>query len=278
MNLPAIEISGLKVRYGSRLALDIDELTVNAGEFVALMGRNGAGKTTFIKTCLGLQKKGEGFVKILGIDLDRLTQAEIIKLRRRIGYVPQLLPPNSQLPITAREVVVIGRAAKLGLFKRLNSQDYSIINKWIDELGLSHISESPFNQLSGGEQHKVMIARAMAQEPELLLLDEPTANLDLGWREHIINTLNQLHKRTGITILLISHEIEVISNQCGKIILLENGTIVAKGTSAEIFTPERVKALYGLKGSVISHKGRNIVLPEYGNEENEFKDESASSQ
>lgn len=278
MNLPAIEISGLKVRYGSRLALDIDELTVGTGEFVALMGRNGAGKTTFIKTCLGLQKKSEGVIKILGIDLDQLSPAEVIRLRRRIGYVPQLLPPNSQLPITAREVIAIGRAAKLGLFKRLSTLDNSIIDKWVDELGLTHIADSPFNQLSGGEQRKVMIARAMAQEPELLLLDEPTANLDLGWREHIINTLNQLHKLTGITILLISHEIEVISNQCRKIVLLENGKIIAKGTSADIFTPERVKTLYGLKGSVISHRGRNIVLPEYGsNVENEFKDDNTSS-
>jgi len=275
MNLPVIEIYGLKVKFGLRLALDIDELVVNSGEFVVLMGRNGAGKTTLIKTCLGLQKKDAGNVKILGIDIDGLTPSQIIRLRRRIGYVPQLLPPKSQLPITAREVVTIGRAAKLGLFKRLNPTDHAVADKWINELGLAHIADSPFNQLSGGEQRKVMIARAMAQEPELLLLDEPTANLDLGWREHIIHTLNQLHKITGITILLISHEIEVISNQCGKIVLLENGKITAKGTSAEIFTPERVKALYGLKGSVISHKGRNIVLPEYESDvSEEFKDDN----
>ncbi|MGC8830503.1 MAG: ABC transporter ATP-binding protein [Verrucomicrobiia bacterium] len=277
MNRPAIEIYGLKVKFGLRLALEIEELAVNSGEFVALMGRNGAGKSTFIKTCLGLQKKAQGVVRVLGVDLDRLTPMEIVRLRRRIGYVPQLLPPKSQLPITAREVVAIGRAAKLGLFKVLNSTDHSIVDKWIRELGLLHIADSPFNQLSGGEQRKVMIARAMAQEPELLLLDEPTANLDLGWREHIIHSLNQLHKTTGITILLISHEIEVISNQCGKIILLENGKIAAQGTSAEIFTPERVKALYGLKGSVISHRGRNIVVPEYeSGTANELKDDNPS--
>lgn len=265
-NLPAIEIRGLKVRFGSRLAIDIDELAVASGEFVALMGRNGAGKTTLVKTCLGLQKKSEGNIKILGVDLDRLTPSGLIHLRRRIGYVSQLLPSKSQLPVTAREVIAIGRSAKAGLFKRLTREDYSMIDRWIDELGLNRVANHPFNQLSGGEQRKIMLARAMVQEPELLLLDEPTANLDLGWRERIIKTLNQLHKITGISILLISHEIEALPERCGKIILIENGKITARGTPSNFFTPERVKSLYGLKASVISHNGRNIVLPELESE------------
>lgn len=261
MNLPAIEIKGLKAGYGGRVALDVDEFSVLEGEFVSLMGPNGAGKTTFLRILLGLQKKYEGEVKVLGRNVHELSKQELTRLRGSIGYVPQILPARSQMPITAREVVEIGRAAKSGLFNRLTAEDEKIVAKWIDELGLSALANRPFYLLSGGEQRKVMIARAMAHEPRLLLLDEPTANLDLGWREKIVETLDELHKRTAITILLVAHEIEVIPSRCSKVFLLECGKIVASGRLEDVFTRERVAALYGVNGRTVSRGNRYFMLP-----------------
>ncbi len=269
MNQPAIEIHGLKVTFSTNIALDIDELIVNTGEYVVVMGPNGAGKTTLLKICLGLHKKNTGIVKVLGLNIDELTFSGLVKLRRKIGYTPQILPLRSQMPITAREVIQIGRAAKAGLFNKLNAEDNFVVEKWIRELGLSNIASRPFNLLSGGEQRKVMIARTMVQEPRLLFLDEPTVNLDLGWRERIMNTLDDLHKKTGLSILLVSHEVEAITERCNKIILIENGKLVAMGSSAQVFTPNRIKSLYGIKGNIIQHKGRYVMMPEFDAAQNE---------
>ncbi len=263
MNQPAIEIHGLKVTFSTNIALDIDELIVNSGEYVVVMGPNGAGKTTLLKICLGLHKKNKGVVKILGLNIDDLTFTGLVKLRRKIGYTPQILPSRTQMPITAREVIQIGRTAKHGLLKKLNSEDNFVVEKWIRELGLSDIANRPFNLLSGGEQRKVMLARTMAQEPELLLLDEPTVNLDLGWRERIVRTLDDLHKKTGISILLVSHEVETITERCNRIVLIENGKLVAMGDTSQVFTPNRMKSLYGIKGNIIQYKGRNVMMPEF---------------
>ncbi|HON07194.1 MAG TPA: ABC transporter ATP-binding protein [Verrucomicrobiota bacterium] len=264
MNQPAIEIQELKVRFSTNIVLDIDELVVNSGEYVVIMGPNGAGKSTLLKVCLGLHKKNSGVVKILGVNIDELNFMGLVKLRRKIGFTPQILPSRSQMPITTREVIQIGRAAKSGLLKKLTAEDNFVVEKWIRELGLSNIANRPFNLLSGGEQRKVMIARTMVQEPELLLLDEPTVNLDLGWRERIMNTLDVLHKKTGISILIVSHEVETITERCNRIILIENGKVVAMGNAAQVFTPNRIKSLYGIKGNIIQHKGRHIMMPEFG--------------
>ncbi|MCX7872757.1 MAG: ABC transporter ATP-binding protein [Verrucomicrobiae bacterium] len=262
MNTPIIEIKHLKAGYGRRIAIDVAEFTVMRGEFIGLMGPNGAGKSTLLKILLGLQKKYDGDAKILGRNIDKLSKQELIHLRSCIGYVPQILPSRSQMPITAKEVISIGRAARAGLFKVLTKQDEELVDRWIEELGMTELAERPFSLLSGGEQRKVMIARAMVHEPELLLLDEPTANLDLGWREKIIETLDSLHAKTGITILLVAHEVEVIPKRCSKVFLLEHGTIVACGKIEDVFTKERIRDLYGVNGKTISHGNRFYVLPE----------------
>lgn len=262
MGATAIKINGLKAGYGNNVVINVADFSVMEGEFVALMGPNGAGKSTFLKTLLGLEKKFEGQVLVLGMNLENLSKRELIRLRSRIGYVPQFLPSRSQIPITAREVLMIGRAAKAGLFKTLTKKDEELVDKWMHELGLSELADRPFNLMSGGEQRKTMIARAMVHEPLLLILDEPTANLDIGWREKIVETLDNLHARTRITILMVAHEIEVIPSRCSKVFLMEAGKIVAEGKIEEIFTQEKIKALYGISGKTLSHGNRFYMLPD----------------
>ena len=210
MKPAAIEIRSLTVHAARRCLLEVEDLRIEAGSVVALMGPNGAGKTTLLRTCLGLAKPNAGEVKVLGENVSSLSGAALAGLRRRIGYVSQLLPARSELPLTVREVVAIGRTARAGLFHPLSREDWQTVDQWIERLGMARLAARAFCQISGGEQRKTIIARAMAQEPELLLLDEPTANLDLGWRERIVETVQTLYSQTRISVVLVCHELEVL--------------------------------------------------------------------
>ena len=150
---------------------------------------------------------------------------------------------GSELPLTVREVVAIGRTARAGLFHPLSRDDWQTVDQWIERLGLAALADRAFSQISGGEQRKTIIARAMAQEPELLLLDEPTANLDLGWRERIVETVQTLYTQTRISVVLVCHELEVLPPSCRQVVLLDAGRVAATGSPEAVFTPERVAAL-----------------------------------
>lgn len=261
MTPAALEILDLAVHAARRRLLDVEHLRVEGGSVVALMGPNGAGKTTLLRACLGLVKPTRGDVTVLGENVGRLRGAALAGLRRRIGYVPQLLPARSELPLTVREVVAIGRTACAGLFHRLSRQDWQTMDQWIERLGLSALADRAFSQISGGEQRKTIIARAMAQEPELLLLDEPTANLDLGWRERIVETVEALYAQTRITVVVVCHELEVLPPTCRQVFLLDEGRLVAAGPPEMVFTTERVTGLYGAALRVVHQGGRHAVIP-----------------
>jgi iron complex transport system ATP-binding protein len=261
MTPAALKCDGVKVHAGRRCVLDAEQLTAGAGEITAIMGPNGAGKTTLLRACLGLVTPSSGSISMLGEDVPSLRGAALASLRRRIGYVPQLLPAHGELPLTVREVVAIGRTARAGLFHRLSAEDWEAVDSWIERLGLASLAGRAFSQISGGEQRKTIIARAMAQEPELLLLDEPTANLDLGWRERIVETIEGLYAQTGVTVILVCHELEVLPPSCHQVLLLETGRVSATGTPEEVFSTERVKGLYGANLRALHRDGRHAVIP-----------------
>jgi iron complex transport system ATP-binding protein len=261
MTPPALELSRLVVHAGRRCLLDVEHVRADAGAITALMGPNGAGKTTLLRACLGLAAPTRGRVTVLGEDVSGLRGAALARLRSRIGYVPQLLPARSELPLTVREVVAIGRTARVGLFQPLSRHDWQTVDLWLERLGLAPLTDRAFSQISGGEQRKTMIARAMAQEPKLLLLDEPTANLDLGWRERIVETIQSLYAQTGISVVLVCHELEVLPPACDQVILLEEGHVSATGSPEAIFTTERVGRLYGVNLRALHQAGRHAVIP-----------------
>ena len=261
MTRAAVEVRSLVVRAGHRWMLDIEHLRVDLGSVVALMGPNGAGKTTLLRACLGLARPARGSCTVLGVDVGGLHGPGLASLRRRIGYVPQLLPVRSELPLTVREVAAIGRTAHAGLFHALTGEDWRVVNGWLERLELTALADRAFSQVSGGEQRKAIIARAMAQDPELLLLDEPTANLDLGWRERIVDTVQSLHTQTRISVLLVCHELEVLSPACRKVILLECGRVSASGSPETVYTTARVSQLYGAGLRAVHEGGRHAVVP-----------------
>ncbi len=261
MTSTAIAISSLVVRVRGRCLLDVESLDAEDGSVVAIMGPNGAGKTTLIRTCLGLARATSGDVVVLGENLRSLSSAGLTRLRRRVGYVPQMLPVRGELPLTVREVVAIGRTARAGLFHSLSRVDWEAADTWLERLGLISLARRAFSDISGGEQRKTIIARAMAQEPELLLLDEPTANLDLGWRERIVETIQELRAEIPITVIIVCHELEVLPPVCRRVVLLNAGRVATVGPPETVFTTSRVSLLYGATLRALHQNGRHSVVP-----------------
>jgi ABC-type cobalamin/Fe3+-siderophores transport system ATPase subunit len=257
----AIQFEGLTVHAGRRDILNVPRLEIVHGELVGLLGPNGAGKSTLLRCLLGMQAHVHGAVSVLGRNIRSLQSSGVAALRRRIGYVPQLLPARSEMPLTVREVVAIGRTGIAGLLRPLRREDWQIVDEWIERLGLSDLARQGFGDISGGEQRKTLIARAMVQQPELLLLDEPTANLDLGWRERIVETIADLYMSMGLTIVLVCHELEVLPACCGRVVILDTGRILADGGPEETLTTDRVASLYGPGLAVVRNAGRWAVVP-----------------
>ena len=155
-----------------------------------------------------------------------------------------------------------GPAGIAGLFRRLGMQDWDIVDEWLERLGLSDLANRGYGEISGGQQRKTLIARAMVQRPELLLLDEPTANLDLGWRERIVRIIQELYEESaGLAVLLVCHELEVLPTCCGRVVVLESGRIVAEGPPQQVLSDRRIRALYGQGLAVIHQAGRYAVVP-----------------
>lgn len=264
MEAAAIEIETLEVRAGGRCLLEVERWRVDAGMLAAVMGPNGAGKSTLLRACLGLLARARGRVTVLGEDVHALRGGALAGLRRRIGYVPQLPPARGEVSLTVREVVAIGCTARAGWLRPLSRSDWHTVDRWVERLGLEPLADRAFGEISGGEQRKALIARAMAQEPELLLLDEPTAHLDLGWRERIVETIETLYAETRIGVLLVCHELEVLPPACRHVLLLDSGRVLTAGSPEEVFTIERVAALYGAGLQVWHGGGRHAVMPEPG--------------
>jgi ABC-type cobalamin/Fe3+-siderophores transport system ATPase subunit len=259
-----LRIEGLRVAAGTREIVHVEHLAVAAGEVLAILGPNGAGKSTLLRVCLGFQRPSAGRVELLGRGVHTLGTLGLARLRREVGYVPQALAGHSQMPLTLREVVAIGRAGRVGLGWPLGRADWHMVDDWIDRLGLAPLRDRAYADLSGGEQRKGLLARAMVQQPRVLLLDEPTAYLDLGWREQIVGTLDWLCEKSGVTLILVCHELEVLPKACRRLVLLERGRISADGAPADVVTAERIAALYGPGLRVMHEGGRHAVVPRGG--------------
>ncbi len=264
MSDAAVQLADLTVRAGRSVVLDVPRLHLEAGGFLGLLGPNGAGKSTLLRCLLGTQTHVGGRVSVLGREVGRLGARGLADLRRLIGYVPQLLPGSSEMPLTVREVVAIGRTALAGLLRPLRRADWRAVDAWIDRLGLGDLAGRGFAEISGGQQRKVLLARAMSREPRLLLLDEPTANLDLGWRERIVEAVGELYAAEDLTVVLVCHELEVLPPCCRRVTVLKDGRVLADAPPAEALSAERIEALYGPGLSVHAAGGRLAVVPAAG--------------
>jgi len=248
-----------QLKRGGRLVLDIDDLDIPGGAFVGVIGVNGAGKSTFLKVCCGLLRPDRGTVQFGDCDLTKLSSWRKTNLRKRMGYIPQAAEYNADLPFTLREVVAMGRAGVKSLGARLTETDDEIIDFWIEKLGLMDRRNQTFRSLSGGEQQKSLIARAMAQEPALLMLDEPGANLDFHWKRQITDIIDRLHQHTGITVILVSHETNLLPASCRRIILLHEGKVLADDTAENVFASEALERAYQCRLETVEVERRKYI-------------------
>lgn len=204
------------------------DLIVTQGEFLTVVGPNGAGKTTLLETVNGLLPS-DGEISVLAQDLK--THGAYI--RTKIGYVPQEFTCDSLTPFLVEDVVLMGRYGRIGLLKSPTAKDYNAVSKTLEFLSISSIRKTPVGKLSGGQLQKVMIARALAKEPEILLLDEPFSNLDLLSRSEVSQKISSLQKE-GLTILMVVHDRSSIPSTCNRIITMEDGRIVSDKSFTEV--------------------------------------------
>ena len=240
---PAIQVEGLTFAYEHLKVLEAVSFVIETGDFATLIGPNGGGKTTMLKLLLGLLHPTHGTIRLFG-------QAPE-KMRTDIGYVPQYFHFDPHFPITVEEVVKMGRLDRISWFGHYHNADRKAINAALENVGLKSERFRPFSALSGGQRQRVLIARALATQPRLLLLDEPTANVDPVVQDELHTLLNTL--RNHMTILMVSHDIGFVSALVSRVLCV-NRTLSVHPTSA--LTGQNMASLYGHDISLVRHDHR----------------------
>jgi len=221
-------------------ALKNISLNVDEGEFVGIIGPNGSGKTTILRAILGLILPQEGNLQIFDCSCENLRCQQ----RARMGYLPQKDKIDRNFPITVLETVIMGRYGAQGLFRRTGKKDTHIALQALKDVGMYDFHNEPFGQLSGGQQQRILIARALAQQPQILLLDEPTTGIDTTTQHTILQLIKRLHRELNLTILLVTHDINLISPLVNRLILL-NTSLIANGHPKDVLQYSMLSQVYG---------------------------------
>ncbi len=216
--MPIVRLNGVAFAYGrgAPVLSDVD-LEIAAGELVAIAGPNGGGKTTLVRLIVGLERPTAGRVELFGEPL-RPGRGD-----RRIGYLPQRAEAGLSSPITVRELVTVGRAPARGVFRSLDDEDGAAISHAIERVGLAELSERPLAELSGGQRQRAFIAKALAGEPRLLILDEPSTGVDVEAQEALAALVDELRRELGMTILFVSHEFGAIEPYAKRLLIVRGG-------------------------------------------------------
>lgn len=231
---------------------------VAPGALVGLLGPNGCGKTTLLNLLSGVLTADAGSVSLDGRPLASMSRRDIA---RRIAVVPQETHPAFEF--TVMEMVLMGRHPHLGLMALEGPADFAVVHDALEATGTRHLAARRFTELSGGERQRVVIAGALAQSADVLLLDEPTASLDLGYQLDVASLLVRLNRQRGVTMVLATHDLNLAAAVCDTLILLRNGRVLAQGAADEILTPATVRDLYDVDADVAFHEraGHLTVVP-----------------
>ncbi|TAH53850.1 MAG: metal ABC transporter ATP-binding protein [Chloroflexota bacterium] len=241
-NSPAhLEIRNLSVSYnnGARRALENISFSVPQGMRVAVVGPNGAGKSTLFKALVGLVPIERGEIFIHDAALGAHKESE----RLRVAYVPQRKEVDWRFPVSVNDVVMMGRYGALGWFKRPTKRDREAVQRALVEMNISNLANYPIGELSGGQQQRVFLARALAQEPHILLMDEPFTGVDATTQEATLELLNQL-KAQGVTLIVSTHDLNLAAARFDRVLLL-NHSVIAYGAPAQVFTTENLIRAFG---------------------------------
>lgn len=257
-----IRLNQVSFSYNDNPVLRHIDLAVEKGEMVALLGPNGSGKTTLIKLVSGVLRPSEGQIHLDGSVLSRLKRREVA---RRVAVVPQQF--NMPFAFSVGELVLLGRTPFHSLFSDEGERDHRVVEQAIECLGIDGLKGRFFNELSGGERQKAILAMALAQEPKLLLLDEPTAHLDINHQVEILDLVKSLNREQGLTIIGAVHDLNLAALYFDRVILLKAGRIFADGTPTEVLTEKAIKDVFSASVLVTKHpltKAPHILITPKG--------------
>jgi len=257
-----IEMQNASLGYGRKVVLKDITFQVMPGEMVGLIGPNGCGKSTIIKALSRVISPYSGKILVDGKDVSNIPRRDLARL---LGVVPQM--PLLPSVFTAFEVVLMGRNPHLGLFQYEGPRELAITWRAMERTATHSLAERRVSELSGGEIQCLLIARVLVQETQAILLDEPTANLDIGRQIEILNLIRNLCREKKLAVLAALHDLNLASQYCDRLVLINNRRIHAEGTPREVIIPRNIKEVYGAEHCVYTHplNGLPIVLLKAGN-------------
>ena len=253
---PVIETRHLYVAYHDKLVLEDITFSVNRTEFWGILGPNGSGKSTLLKAILGLIEPLSGQACVFGKQSTQLNNE-----RRRIGYVPQSVEMNLQFPINVWDVVMLGRSRLIGSGRRPKANDKQAVRKALQQVEMIEHADQSIGHLSGGQRQRALIARALATEPEILILDEPTAALDINATESFYEWLHNMQQQMKLTLIIVSHDVGVISQYVDAVACL-NKRLVTHGIPNQVLGKDTLEEMYGCQAMFFGHgEVPHLVVP-----------------
>lgn len=236
----AIQVKKISCSYEDGPVLRDLSFTIANGEFFIIIGPNGSGKSTLMKVICGVVRANNGHVDVLGHPLPSYSRKA---LARKMAYVPQLFP--TEFPFTVTDLVLMGRSPHLGMLGLAQKRDFEMAQQALAFTGTDHLSSRRLTQLSGGERQRVFIARAICQQPQVMLLDEPTASLDLAHQVRIMDLMAKLKSDRGTTIVMVSHDVNLAAIYGDRLLLLKEGQIISLGAPDQVLTSPNLEKAYG---------------------------------
>lgn len=250
----SIEVKNLKFGYRESLVLKGLSFNIKKGEFVSIIGPNGSGKSTLLKTLNNLYKPNSGDILIEGKNVEDYSKRDLAKI---VGFVPQ--DTTIDYEFTVEDIIMMGRHPYKGRFQKEDKIDYKIVNDVMEMTNTLKFKDSLITEISGGERQRVIIAKALAQNPSIILLDEPTSHLDINHQIELLNLLRTLNKEKGTTIVLVIHDINLAARFSDDIILLNEGEIIGIGNPEDVITAKNIEKAYNLDVAIENNKYTNTV-------------------
>lgn len=252
-----LDVSNLHYRYGKYLVLDGIDLPIIEGEVIGILGPNGCGKTTLLKNLNKNLSPTEGCILLDGESLEDMAKKDIA---RKIAVVPQT--NEVHFAFTVRDIVTMGRMPFQSMMGGASSEDERIVDEAIERTGLSKYADRHINTMSGGERQRVIIARAIAQAPKIMLMDEPTLHLDICMQFDALNLVHKLSRETGMTVVIVSHDLGMVARYCDRIVMIHDHGIYAIGSPDEVLTPENMRVVFNVDAELMFDEkiGKNTVL------------------
>lgn len=245
----SIEFKDVKLGYGRRSVIEHVNLTIQPGDFLGIVGPNGSGKTTILRALLGILSPLSGTITVTDPPGHQL----------RLGYVPQRDQIDQIMPFTVGDVVMMGRYARLGVWRRPGRADHDAVRRSLDHVGISDLADRSYRDLSGGQRQRALIARALVAEPDILVLDEPTNGMDLTSRTSILELVRGLHRADGMTVIMVTHLLSDVASYVSRIAIVEQGQFQV-GTSEEVLSEANLSVLYKLPVRVVRVGDSTIVI------------------